>query len=418
MRLFQRLKDNPSLRNLFIFFSIVGPGIITGSVDNDAGGITTYSVAGATYGYRLLWTLIPSFIALLAVQEMNARMGIVTGKGLADLIRENFGVKITFYLFIFLLIADIGNTATEFAGVAGSMMVLGVSKYASVPIAAVAVWILVVKGNYKISEKVFLLFSVFLLSYIVSAIAAKPDWPTIGASLVRPTIEWDRDYIATILGLVGTTVAPWMQFYMQSSVIEKGVKIGDYRYTLWDVVLGCIATIVVAFFIVVSCAATLHVNNVQINEAKDAAMALKPLAGALASEVFAFGLFIASVFSAAILPLATAFYVCEAFGFEAGIDKKFSEAPQFYTLFTIIILIAVGIILLPNAPLIAITIWTQVLNAIMLPVVLICMMIIVNKTEIMEEYTNSRIQNVIGWTTSIVLIILSVILLLSGTGIG
>lgn len=418
MRLFQRLKDNPSFRNLFIFFSIVGPGIITGSVDNDAGGITTYSVAGAVYGYRLLWTLIPSFIALLAVQEMNARMGIVTGKGLADLIRENFGVRITFYLFIFLLIADIGNTATEFAGVAGSMMVLGVSKYTSVPIAAVAVWILVVKGNYKISEKVFLLFSVFLLSYIVSAIAAKPDWQAIGTSLVQPTIEWDRDYIATILGLVGTTVAPWMQFYMQSSVIEKGVKIGDYRFTLWDVVLGCVATIVVAFFIVVSCAATLHANHIQINEAKDAAMALKPLAGALASEVFAFGLFIASVFSAAILPLATAFYVCEAFGFEAGIDKKFSEAPQFYTLFTIIIVIAVGIILLPNAPLIAITIWTQVLNAIMLPVVLICMMIIVNKPEIMEEHTNNRLQNVIGWTTSIVLIILSCVLLLLGVGIG
>ncbi len=418
MRLFRRLKANPSLRNLVIFFSIVGPGIITGRVDNDAGGITTYSVAGATYGYRLLWTLVPSFIALLAVQEMNARMGIVTGKGLADLIRENFGVKITFYLFVCLLIADIGNTATEFAGVAGSMMVLGISKYVSVPIAGVAVWILVVKGNYKISEKVFLLFSVFLLSYVVSAIAAKPDWGTIGSSLIQPEIHWDRDYIATVLGLVGTTVAPWMQFYMQSSVIEKGIKIGDYKFTLWDVVLGCIATVVVAFFIIVSCAATLHVNNIQIEEAKDAAMALRPLAGSLASQLFAFGLFVASIFSAAILPLATAFYVCEAFGFEAGIDKKFSEAPQFYTLFTIIIILGVSIILIPNAPLITITIWTQVLNAIMLPIVLICMMIIVNKTEIMEEYTNSRLQNVIGWTTSIVLIFLSAVLLFSGVGIG
>ncbi len=418
MGLIRRLKDNPSLRNVAIFLSIVGPGVITGSVDNDAGGITTYSVAGATYGYRLLWTLVPSFIALLAVQEMNARMGIVTGKGLADLIRENFGVKITFYIFILLLIADIGNTATEFAGVAGSMMVLGVSKYVSVPIAAVAVWILVVKGNYKVSEKVFLLFSVFLLSYVVSAIAAKPDWGAVGSSLIRPELHMDRDYIATVLGLVGTTVAPWMQFYMQSSVIEKGIKIGDYKFAVWDVVLGCIATIVVAFFIVVACAATLHVNGVQINEAKDAAMSLRPLAGAIASELFAFGLFIASVFSAAILPLATAFYVCEAFGFEAGIDKKFSEAPQFYTLFTIIIVIAVTIILIPNAPLIAITIWTQVINAIMLPIVLICMMIIVNKTEIMESYTNNRLQNVIGWTTSIVLIILSAVLLVSGVGIG
>ncbi len=304
MQLARRLKEQPALRNLLIFLSIVGPGIITGSVDNDAGGITTYSVAGATYGYRLLWTLIPSFIALLTVQEMNARMGIVTGKGLADLIRENFGVRITFYIFVFLLIADIGNTATEFAGVAGSMMVLGVSKYISVPLAAVGVWILVVKGNYKISEKVFLLFSVFLLSYVVSAIMAKPHWGEIGTALVTPTIQWDGEYIATVLGLVGTTVAPWMQFYMQSSVIEKGIKIGDYKFTVWDVVLGCIATIVVAFFIIVSCAATLHVNGIHIHEAKDAAMALGPLAGALASEVFAFGLFIASVFSAAILPLA------------------------------------------------------------------------------------------------------------------
>ncbi len=414
MSFLKRLRDRPLLRNLVIFMGIVGPGIITGSVDNDAGGITTYSVAGALYGYKLLWTLIPSFIALLTVQEMNARMGIVTGKGLADLIRENFGVKITFYIFIFLLVADIGNTATEFAGVAGSMMVLGVSKYVSVPIVAVIVWILVVKGNYKISEKVFLLFSVFLLSYVFSAILAKPDWQAIGQSLVKPDVEWNQQYIYTVLGLVGTTVAPWMQFYMQSSVIEKGIKVGDYKFTVYDVVLGCIATIVVAFFIIVSCAATLHVNGVHIDEAKDAAMALRPLAGAIASQVFAFGLFIASVFSAAILPLATAFYVCEAFGFEAGIDKKFLEAPQFYSLFTVIILIAVVIILIPNAPLISITIGTQVLNAILLPVVLICMMIIVNKVEIMEEYTNSRLQNIIGWSTSIILIILSSLLLFSG----
>jgi NRAMP (natural resistance-associated macrophage protein)-like metal ion transporter len=418
MSIVQRLKQNPALRQVVIFLGIVGPGIITGSVDNDAGGITTYSVAGALYGYRLLWTLIPSFIALLAVQEMNARMGVVTGKGLADLIRENFGVRVTFYIFIFLLVADIGNTATEFAGVAGSMMVLGVSKDVSVPLAAAGVWILVVKGNYKISEKIFLLFSVFLLSYVVSAILAKPDWPTIGKAMISPSMEWDRNTVAMVLGLVGTTVAPWMQFYMQSSVIEKGIKVGDYKYTLWDVVLGCIATVVVAFFIIVSCAATLHVNGIQISEAKDAALALKPLAGFLASEVFAFGLFIASVFSAAILPLATAFYVCEAFGFEAGIDKRFNEAPQFYTLFTLILLIAAGIILIPGAPLIAITIWTQVLNAILLPVVLICMMLIVNKKEVMQEYTNKPLQNIIGWGTSIVLIILSVILLLSGIGIG
>jgi Mn2+/Fe2+ NRAMP family transporter len=375
-------------------------------------------VAGAKYGYTLLWTLIPSFIALLTVQEMNARMGIVTGKGLADLIRENFGVKITFYIFIFLLVADIGNTATEFAGVAGSMNVLGISKYLSVPLAAIAVWILVVKGNYKLSEKVFLIFSVFLFSYVVSALLAKPDWGVIGTAIITPKIHMDRDYIAMVLGLVGTTVAPWMQFYMQSSVIEKGIKIGDYKFTLWDVVLGCIATVVVAFFIIVSCAATLHANGIQIEEAKDAASALGPLAGVLASQLFAFGLFVASVFSATILPLATAFYVCEAFGFEAGIDKKFSDAPQFYSLFTLIILIGVVIILIPNAPLITITIWSQVLNAILLPVVLICMMVIINKKEIMEQYTNNRFQNAVGWITSLILILLSLFLLFTGSGLG
>ena len=418
MNFFRRLKDNPAFRQLAIFLSILGPGIITGSVDNDAGGITTYSVAGALYGYKLLWTLIPSFVALLAVQEMNARMGVVTGKGLADLIRESFGVRITFYMFIFLLIADVGNTATEFAGVAGSMNIFGVSKYISVPLAALAVWVLVLKGNYKFAERVFLLFSVFLLSYVVSAVLAGPDWKVIGSAIITPTVQFDSEYITTVLGIIGTTVAPWMQFYMQSAVIEKKLKVSDYKYTLWDVVLGCIATVVVAFFIIVACAATLHVNGVKINEASDAAMALKPLAGALAGQLFAFGLFVASIFSAAILPLATAYYVCEAFGFEAGIDKKFSEAPQFYFLFTVIILIGAGIILIPGAPLIAITIWTQVINAILLPVVLICMMVIINNKEIMEDYTNNRLQNLIGWSTTAILIVLSAFLLFSGVGMG
>ena len=418
MNFFRRLKDNPALRQFAIFLSILGPGIVTGSVDNDAGGITTYSVAGALYGYKLLWTLIPSFIALLAVQEMNARMGVVTGKGLADLIRESFGVRITFYMFIFLLIADVGNTATEFAGVAGSMNIFGVSKYISVPLAAVAVWVLVLKGNYKFAERVFLLFSVFLLSYVVSAVLAGPYWKVIGSAIITPTVHFDSEYITTVLGIIGTTVAPWMQFYMQSAVIEKKLKVSDYKYTLWDVVLGCIATVVVAFFIIVACAATLHVNGIKINEASDAAMALKPLAGALAGQLFAFGLFVASIFSAAILPLATAYYVCEAFGFEAGIDKKFSEAPQFYFLFTIIILIGAGIILIPGAPLIAITIWTQVINAILLPVVLICMMVIINNKEIMEDYTNNRLQNIIGWATTAILIVLSAFLLFTGIGLG
>jgi NRAMP (natural resistance-associated macrophage protein)-like metal ion transporter len=413
MKLFANFKENAVLRNIFLFLAILGPGIITGSVDNDAGGITTYSVAGAVYGYKLLWTLIPSFIVLVVVQEMNARMGIVTGKGLADLIRENFGVKITFVIFLGLVTADIGNTATEFAGVAGSLSVFGVSKYITVPLAALAVWILVVKGNYKIAERVFLLFSFCLLSYIVSAILAKPVWSEIGKGFIQPQMHFDGQYLGMILGIVGTTIAPWMQFYMQSAVIEKRIKIEEYKFALWDVIIGCVATVVVAFFIIVACAATLHVNGVTINEAKDAALSLKPFAGVFASQLFAFGLFVASIFAATILPLATAYYVCEAFGFEAGIDKKLNEAPQFYSLFAIIIAIAVFIILMPNAPLITITIWSQVINAMLLPVVLISMIIMVNKKSIMGDYVNNTFQNAVGWSTTIILIILTGALVVS-----
>ena len=372
-------KNRKSLfQKIAIFLAILGPGIITGSVDNDAGGITTYSVAGAVYGYNLLWTLIPSFIVLVVIQEMNARMGIVTGKGLADLIRENAGVKATFFIFSGLLIGDIGNTTTEFAGVAGSMEVFGVSKYISVPIIGILVWILVVKGTYKIAERIFLLFSVSLLMYVVSALMGKPHWGEIGHAIISPQLEVNTQSMAMIIGIIGTTIAPWMLFYMQSSVIEKGLDMKQYKYSLVDIVVGCTATVVVAFFIIVACASTLHVNGTIINEAKDAALALKPLAGAIASQVFAFGLFIASIFSATILPLATSFYVCEAFGFEAGIDKKWDEAKEFYTLYTSILILSGGIILLPNAPLILISLWSQVINGMLLPVVLVCMILLVN----------------------------------------
>jgi Mn2+/Fe2+ NRAMP family transporter len=394
------------------FLAVLGPGIITGSVDNDAGGITTYSVAGAKYGYNLLWTLIPAFVVLAVVQEMNARMGIVTGKGLADLIRENFGVKITFFIFMGLLFADIGNTTTEFAGVAGSLEIFGISKYVSVPLASLLVWLLVVKANYKIAERIFLLFSVALLSYVVSAILAKPDWGAIGHSVIHPQAKLDGEYFAMVIGIIGTTIAPWMQFYMQSAVIEKGLKIDDYKYVLLDVLVGCVATVVVAFFIIVACAATLHVNGIKIEEAKDAALALKPLAGAFATQVFAFGLFIASIFSATILPLATAFYVCEAFGFEAGIDKSWKEAPEFYKLYTAIIVLGAGIILIPNAPLVLITLWTQVVNGLLLPVVLVSMIVLVNNKEIMGEHTNKPFTNIVGWTTIVVLVGLSSVLMI------
>jgi len=400
------------LKQLAIFFAILGPGIITGSVDNDAGGITTYSVAGAMYGYGLIWTLIPSFVVLLVIQEMNARMGIVTGKGLSDLIRENAGMKITFFIFIGLLFSNIGNTTTEFAGVAGSMEIFGVSKYISVPVVAVMVWFLVVKGTYKIAERIFLIFSVSLLTYVVSALMSKPQWGEIGTSIIHPTVKMNTQSLAIVIALIGTTIAPWMQFYMQSSVIEKGLKMKHYKYTIIDITVGCVVTIVVAFFIMVACGSTLYPNGIVINEAKDAALALKPLAGDLASQVFAFGLFVASVFSATILPLATAFYVSEAFGFEAGIDKKWDEAREFYILYTGILVVSAAIILIPHAPLIQISIWSQVINGILLPVVLVSMILLINNKKIMGTYVNNTLQNIIGWGAVIILTGLSLLLLI------
>lgn len=408
----EKLSKRNIFRKLAVFLMILGPGIITGSVDNDAGGITTYSLAGAQYGYGLIWTLIPSFVVLVIIQEMNARMGIVTGKGLADLIRENAGIKVTFFIFLGLLFSGIGNTTTEFAGVAGSMEVFGVSKYISVPVVAILVWILVVKGTYKIAERIFLIFSMSLLTYVISAIMGKPDWKEIGSAIVHPQVDMSTKSMAMVIGLVGTTIAPWMQFYMQSSVIEKGLEMKNYSYTLADIIVGCVITVVVAFFIMVACASTLYPNGIEINAAKDAALSLKPLAGNLASQVFAFGLFIASIFSATILPLATAFFVCEAFGFEAGIDKKWDEAREFYVLYTGILVVSAVIILIPNAPLIPISLWSQVINGLLLPVVLVSMIILVNKKKIMGTYINKPITNVIGWSAVAILVGLSVTLLI------
>jgi Mn2+/Fe2+ NRAMP family transporter len=408
----RKIKNSGFIRQIAIFFAILGPGIITGSVDNDAGGITTYSVAGAMYGYGLIWTLIPSLIVLLVIQEMNARMGIVTGKGLSDLIRENAGIKITFFIFIGLLLSNIGNTTTEFAGVAGSMEIFGISKYISVPVAAAMVWFLVVKGTYQIAERIFLIFSVSLLTYVISALMAKPHWSEIGSAIIRPQMEMNTTSIAMVIALVGTTIAPWMQFYMQASVIEKGLQMKNYKYTLIDIAVGCVITVIVAFFIMVACGSTLYPAGIVINEAKDAALSLKPLAGEIASQVFAFGLFVASVFSATILPLATAFYVSEAFGFEAGIDKKWNEAKEFYILYTGILVVSALIILIPGAPLIQISIWSQVINGVLLPVVLVSMIVLINNKKIMGNYTNKPLQNIIGWGAVGILTALSLVLIL------
>ncbi|HKK42814.1 MAG TPA: divalent metal cation transporter [Bacteroidales bacterium] len=410
--MYRRIRDSHLLRKVGVFLAILGPGIITGSVDNDAGGIATYSVAGAMYGYGLIWTLIPSFIVLLVIQEMNARMGIVTGKGLSDLIRENAGLKITFFIFIGLLLSNIGNTTTELAGVAGSMEIFGVSKYISVPLVAIMVWFLVVKGTYQIAERIFLIFSVSLLTYVVSALMSKPHWGEIGMAVIHPRMQMNTQSLSMVIALVGTTIAPWMQFYMQSSVIEKGLKMKNFRLTLVDIAVGCVVTIVVAFFIMVACGATLYPNGIGINEAKDAALALKPFAGELASQVFAFGLFVASVFSATILPLATAYYISEAFGFESGIDKKWDEAKEFYILYTGILVVSTIIILIPNAPLIKISIWSQVLNGILLPVVLVSMILLINNRRIMGEYVNKPVQNFIGWSAVVLLTGLSLLLII------
>jgi NRAMP (natural resistance-associated macrophage protein)-like metal ion transporter len=397
-------------KNIMLFFAVLGPGIITANVDNDAGGIATYSVAGASFGYSLLWTLIPITIALVVVQEMCARMGVVSGKSLADMIRENFGVKITAYLMLFLVLADLGNTVAEFAGWASAMEIFGVSKYISVPIGAFLVWWLVVKGSYKMVEKVFLFACTIYLTYIVSAILAHPPWGEIMVATVSPSFEFKPSYLMMLVGVVGTTIAPWMQFYIQSAVVEKGVRVENYASCRLDVIVGCIMTDTVAFFIIVACGATMFVHGIHIEDAKDAAVSLAPLAGKYASALFAIGLANASLFAASILPLATAYYVCEAMGWESGVDHDFKSAPQFMWLYTGLIALGAAIILIPNAPLIAIMLISQVVNGALLPFVLIFMLVLINKKELMGEYTNTRLFNIIAWITVVVMIVLTLAL--------
>jgi NRAMP (natural resistance-associated macrophage protein)-like metal ion transporter len=397
-------------KNILLFFSVLGPGLITANVDNDAGGIATYSVAGASLGYSLLWTLIPITVALIVVQEMCARMGAVSGKSLADMIRESFGVKVTAYLMFFLLLANLGNTVAEFAGWAAAMEIFGVSKYISVPIGGLVVWWLVVKGSYKFVEKVFLFACTIYLTYIVSAYLAHPPWGEIMTATVTPSFELKPSYLMMVIGVVGTTIAPWMQFYMQSAVVEKGVRVETYNACRFDVIFGCIMTDVVAFFIIVACGATMFVHGVHINDAKDAAMSLAPLAGKYASGLFAIGLANASLFAASILPLSTAYCVCEAMGWESGVDHDFETAPQFMWLYTGLIVLGGLIILFPNAPLIAIMLISQVVNGALLPFVLIFMLILINKKELMGEYTNSKLFNFIAWFTVIIMIVLTLAL--------
>jgi len=398
---------------ILLFFAVVGPGFITANVDNDANGIYTYSAAGAQFGHMLLWTMIPITIALIVVHEICARMGAVTGKGLSDLIREEFGFRITFFMMLGILIINFGNVVGEFAGIAGSLELFGLSKYITVPICAVIVWLIIVKGQYKSVEKVFLAASFFYVTYIFAGILEKPAWiEALIATVKPPSGEMFRhqEYLYMVIGVTGTTIAPWMQFYLQASVVEKGVTRRQYKASQIDVITGCIFTDVVAWFIIVACAATLYAHGYHnISDAKDAAQALRPLAGDYAYILFAMGLFNASLFAASILPLSTAYTVCEGLGFESGVGKRFSEAPVFYWLYTILIVAGAGVILIPNLPLVKIAILSQVVNGIAVPPVLIFMLLLVNKKDLMGEYVNSRLYNVVAWGLTVVMTLLSVL---------
>ena len=400
---------------IFLFFAVVGPGFITANVDNDTGGIFTYSQAGAQFGYGLLWTLVPTTLALIVVQEMSSRMGAVTGKGLSDLIREEYGLRTTFFLMIALVITNFGNVVSEFAGIASSGELFGISKFYSVPICAALVWLMVVKGSYKSVEKIFLFASFFYIAYILAGVLAKPDWTRALVSTVRiPKLQEFREtaYLYMTIGIVGTTIAPWMQFYLQASVVEKGVTKRDYAASRLDVIVGCWFTDIVAWFIIVACAATLYVaGHREISSAADAAFALRPLAGNYAYILFAAGLFNASLFAASILPISTSYSVCEGLGFESGVGKKFSEAPFFYWLYTFLIAAGAGVILAPRINYVKIIVFSQVLNGMMLPFVLIFMVLLVNKKELMGDYTNSRVANLVTWATTVILIAMTAVLL-------
>lgn len=396
-----------------LLLAVVGPGIITANVDNDAGGIATYSVAGAHYGYTLLWMMPLVLLALVIIQEMSARLGVVTGKGLADLIREGLGVRWTTIILGMLLFVNLANTVSEFAGVAASMEIFGVSKYISVPLAAVGVWFLIVKGNYKTTERIFLIASAIYLSYVISGFMAKPDWMTVFQASVTPSFHLDAGYVTIFVTIIGTTIAPWMQFYQQSAIVDKGIKVEDYNFEKVDVVVGSIFAVVVAAFIMVACAATLYQSGARIEGAKDAALALGPLAGENATILFGLGLLNASLFSAAILPLSTAYTVCEAFGWESSISHDWKDAPMFFGIYTALIVLGAAIILLPIKSLIDAMMISQTFNGVLLPVILVTMLKLINDKHIMGMYVNGKIFNILAWATVVILIILAAILVVT-----
>jgi NRAMP (natural resistance-associated macrophage protein)-like metal ion transporter len=398
------------MRKFIVLLSLLGPAIITSNIDNDAGGIAIYSIAGARYGYNLLWTLVPTVFLLIILQEMSARMGMVTGKGLADLIRENSGIRTAFWVMVSLFITNLGNTMAEFSGWAASMELFGVSKYISVPAGAFFVWFLVTKWNYSVFEKIFLCICFIYTTYIISAFLAKPDWGEVMQKTVTPNIEWSKSYLIMIVSIIGTSITPWQQFYLQAGVVEKGLNEKDARASKVDVIFGSIMMGVVAFFIIVACGATLYPAGIQIDTAEDAALSLKPLAGKYAYILFAIGLANASLFSGCILPLSTTYYICEAMGWETGTGRRFKEAPQFNSIFTIIVIMGASIVLIPNLPLIKVMWFSQIVNCVLLPVILIFMLMLANKKELMGDYRNSLWTNIVTYTSIAVLIVLNLVL--------
>lgn len=404
--------------SIVLFLAVLGPGFITANVDNDAGGILTYSQAGAQYGYKLLWTMLPITLALIVVQEMCARMGVVTGKGLSDLIREEFGLRMTFIIMALLVVVNFANVVTEFIGIAGSLQLFHISKYISVPLCAVAVWALVVKGDYKGVEKIFLAASVFYIAYIIAGVMSQPDWHQALVETVKlpeRSIWRDRNYVYLTIGVIGTTITPWMQFYLQSSIVDKGVTVKQYKASRLDVIVGSFFTDIVAWFIVVVCAATLYAHGMRnITVPADAAEAMKPIADRYAYILFAVGLFNASFFAASILPLSTAYTVCEGLGFEAGLDRTFKQAPFFYWLYTVLIAGGAAVVMIPKLPLVTVSILSQVLNGVLLPFILFFMLRLINKKELMGKYTNSRWFNVVAWATAVIVVGLSLMLVWQG----
>jgi Mn2+/Fe2+ NRAMP family transporter len=395
---------------IMVFLAVLGPGFITANVDNDAGGIYTYSQAGARWGYLPLWTLIPITIALVLVQEMCSRMGAVTGKGLSDLIREEFGLRVTFVVMALLVLVNLTNVMANFAGIASSLELFHISRYFSVPLASVAIWFLIVKGNYQSAERIFLFACILYVAYIVSGILVKPNWTQAAIYSFKPTLMLDRDYIEMLIGLVGTTIAPWMQFYLQAAVVEKGITAKEYVQSRVEVIFGCIVTDVVAFFIIVACAGAIWANGPRdIESAAEAAKGLLPF-GQYAYLLFSAGLLNASVFAACILPLSTAYSVCEGLGFESGVDKSFGEAPIFYWLYTLLIVIGAAVVLIPGFPLVRMILFSQVINGVLLPIVLIFMILLANNQRIMHEWVNSRFYNLASWITVVVMIGLSLAL--------